>query len=306
MTRQGCFNVPSSKWRSSFEQLRLLLSISRIPQSRLEQVRLKLDRFSLAFARSDPALGPIRVPPVVIGAVGGSGTRVLAQVLRKAGWFMGQRVDSRNEDSLPIAWFLTKWLKSLHDFPNVDSHTLSKATSDFDRMVQVHRRGIPSWDAPWGWKNPRSMWLLPFLVDRFPQMKFIHMIRDARDMMLSENRYFLRSHGEWLLGPEWWRNPLAAQLELWRLGNKRAVEFGERYLGDRYRMIRYEDLCQKPAETIRRLLEFLDAPKMNVDPLIEGISDRGNIGRWRRAGGPEAGELGAGIHSDLERFGYTA
>src|SRR5438046_6641425 len=157
MTRQGCFNVPSSKWRSSFEQLRLLLSISRIPQSRLEQVRLKLNRFSLAFARSDPALGPIRVPPVVIGAVGGSGTRVLAQVLRKAGWFMGQRVDSRNEDSLPIAWFLTKWLKSLHDFPNVDSHTLSQAPSDFDRMVQVHRLGIASRYAAGRLKYPGSL-----------------------------------------------------------------------------------------------------------------------------------------------------
>src|SRR5437763_15060096 len=99
MTRQGCFNVPSSKWRSSFEQLRLLLSISRIPQSRLEQVRLKLDRISLAFARSDPALGPIRFPPVVIGAVGGSGTPVLAQVLVKGGWFIGQTLDSRNEQS---------------------------------------------------------------------------------------------------------------------------------------------------------------------------------------------------------------
>src|SRR5213075_2308208 len=117
MTRQGCFNVPSSKWRSSFEQLRLLFSISRIPQSRLEQIRLNLDRFSLAFARSDPALGPITVPPVVIGAVEGSGTRVMAQVLRKADWFMGQRVSSRNEDSLPMARFLTKWLKRLHDFP---------------------------------------------------------------------------------------------------------------------------------------------------------------------------------------------
>src|SRR5207249_5267018 len=88
MTRQGCFNVPSSKWRSSFEQLRLLLSISRIPQSRLEQVRLKLDRFSLAFARSDPALGPIRVPPVVIGAAGGSGTPGLSHVVRKAARLM--------------------------------------------------------------------------------------------------------------------------------------------------------------------------------------------------------------------------
>src|SRR6266480_5972103 len=131
MTTQGCFNVPSSKWRSSFEQLRLLLRISRMSQSRLEQVRLKLDRVSLAFARSDPALGQIRVPPVVIGAVGGSGTRALTQVLRKAGWFMGQRVDSRNEDSLPMAWFLTKWLKTLRDFPDVEPETLACARRDF-------------------------------------------------------------------------------------------------------------------------------------------------------------------------------
>src|SRR5947208_15849687 len=99
MTRQGCFNVPSSKWRSSFEQLRLLLSISRIPQSRLEQVRLKPARFSLAFARSDPALAPIRDPPVVIGEVGRSGTRDLAQVPPEAGRLLGPRQGPRSADS---------------------------------------------------------------------------------------------------------------------------------------------------------------------------------------------------------------
>src|SRR5438445_6978945 len=102
MTTQGCFNVPSSKWRGSFERLRLLLSIGRRPQSRLEQLRLKLDRFSLSFARAPSVLDSSAVPPVVVAAVGGSGTRVLVQVLRKAGWFMGNRVDSRSEDSLPI------------------------------------------------------------------------------------------------------------------------------------------------------------------------------------------------------------
>src|SRR5437870_1451349 len=99
-----------------------------------------------------------------------SGTRVLVQVLRKAGWFMGNRVDSRNEDSLPIAWFLTKWLKSLKDFPNIDNNILVGGRRDFERMLNIHRRGIPSPDARWGWKNPRSMWLIPFLADRFPEM----------------------------------------------------------------------------------------------------------------------------------------
>jgi sulfotransferase family protein len=151
-----------------------------------EQIRLKLDRFFLSFARAAPALDSAAVPPILVAAVGGSGTRVLVQVLRKAGWFMGNRVNSRNEDSLPIAWFLTKWLRSLKDFPDVDGRTLATARRDFERMLNVHRRGIPSSDAPWGRKNPRSMWLIPFLVDRFPKMKFVHMVRDARDMMLSE------------------------------------------------------------------------------------------------------------------------
>ncbi len=69
-------------------------------------------------------------------------------------------------------------------------------------------------------------------------------------------------------------------------------------------MLRYEDLCQKPAETVTRLLKFLGAPEMNVAPLVEGIRDRGNIGRWRRAGRPEVVELGRAVESDLERFGY--
>jgi hypothetical protein len=83
-----------------------------------------------------------------------------------------------------------------------------------------------------------------------------------------------------------------------------ALEFAQHDLKDRYHMVRYEDLCRKPAETVMRLLEFLGAPKMDVGPLIEGIRDRGNIGRWRRAGAAKVVELGRGAQADLKRFGY--
>ncbi len=298
----------SSNLRGSFERLRLLLKIGSRPHSRLQQVRMKIDRASLALPIpwNVPPLDPAAPPPLVVGATGGSGTRVMARVLRKAGWFMGNRVSPRNEDSLPIAWFLTKWLKALKDFPDVDSRILGRALRDFERMVHIHRRGIPSANDLWGWKNPRSVWLIPFLVNRFPELKFVHMIRDARDMMLSENIYFLRQFGHWLLGPDWWRNPEAAQLQLWRLSNKRAVEFAQKYLKDRYYMVRYEDLCQKPAETVRGLMQFLSAPEMDVGPLIEGIRDRGNIGRWRRAGAPQVVNLDLDARADLESFGYQS
>ena len=130
------------------------------------------------------------------------------------------------------------------------------------------------------------------------------MVRDARDMMLSENIYFLRQNGHWLLGPDWWRNPELAQLELWRRSNKRGFEFAKRHLGHRYHIIRYEDLCQKPEDTVLRLLAFLGAPEMDIRPLIEGIADRGNIGRWRRSGLAEVFKSDIEIGADLERFGY--
>jgi hypothetical protein len=130
------------------------------------------------------------------------------------------------------------------------------------------------------------------------------MIRDARDMMLSENIYFLRQNGHWLLGPDWWRNPEAAQLELWRRSNNRAVEFERRYLKGRYHMVRYEDLCQEPAETVTGLMQFLGKPEINIAPLIKGIGDRGNIGRWRKASNGETMKLSEEAIADLARFGY--
>jgi Sulfotransferase family len=269
---------------------------------------MHLDRalLGLPMPRRVPPLDAVVPPPVVVGATGGSGTRVMVQVLRKAGWFMGDRVNPRNEDSLPIAWFLTNWLKTLKDFPNMDADVLARAIRDFQRMVHIHRRGVPSPDARWGWKNPRSLWLVPFLVNQFPKLKFVHMIRDARDMMLSENIFFLRQNGHWLLGPDWWRNPEAAQLELWRESNKRALLFAQRHLKDRYYRVRYEDLCQKPAETVSGLMAFLELPDMDVRPLIEGIHDRGNIGRWRRSGSPEIQHLSTEVQADLQKFGYEA
>ena len=296
----------NSQWRSSFERFRLLLKIGSKPRSRLQQISTWLDRSSLGLPLpwKVPPLDSSAPPPVVIGATGGSGTRVMAQVLRKAGWFMGDRVNPRNEDSLPMAWFLTKWLKTLKDFPNVEPQTLARARRDFERMIYLHRRGVSAPDARWGWKNPRSLWLIPFLTERFPELKFIHMIRDARDMMLSENIYFLRQNGQWLLGPDWWRNPEAAQLELWRASNKRALEFAQQYLKDRYLLVRYEDLCQKPAETVSAVTTFLGSPEINIGPLIEGIRDRGNIGRWRRDQAAKMIELDRGAQAELKRFGY--
>jgi Sulfotransferase domain len=67
-------------------------------------------------------------------------------------------------------------------------------------------------------------------------------------------------------------------------------------------MVRYEDLCRKPAETVSELMRFLGKPAIDIVPLIEGIRDVGNIGRWRHAN--VKGFLAPGMQADLQRFGY--
>jgi hypothetical protein len=292
------------QWGSHFERLCIALSMAAVPQPRLEQIRLKVDRLFLRLPRPSLPRENVTVPPVVVGARGGSGTRALTEVLRKAGWFMGNRVDTRNQDSLPIACFLSKWLRRLIDYPEVEDQVLDKAKADFERAVHLHRAGIPSPDAPWGWKNPRTVWILPFIADCFPQMRFIHMVRDPRDMALSQNRSFLKDHGSWLLGSDWWRDITKAQFELWRRGNGRVLSFAAEHLRERYHIIRYEDFCQRPAETVSALLKFLGNPDVNIEPLIGDIKVAGNIGRWRRAAQSDSQKLAEEMPGDLQSFGY--
>jgi len=71
-------------------------------------------------------------------------------------------------------------------------------------------------------------------------------------------------------------------------------------------MVRYEDLCRQPAETVSAVMAFLGQPETNIGPLIQGIRDRGNIGRWRENGAPKIVELSGAAQSDLQRFGYDA
>jgi hypothetical protein len=95
-------------------------------------------------------------------------------------------------------------------------------------------------------------------------MKFIHVIRDARDVMLSDNTHFLKDHGYWVLGNDWRRAAQAAQLQLWRLGNRRVVAFGERYLGNRYHTVRYESLPETCANS-SGFLQFLGMPSVRCE-----------------------------------------
>ena len=150
----------------------------------------------------------------MIGATGGSGTRVLAAIVQRAGMFVGSDLN-RSLDALDFAAFFDRW---------VGRELTPGAAAELRALVA--RQHEEAGGRPWGWKEPRSVYLLPFLAAELPGLRFLHVVRDGRDMALSENQVQLRKHGDAVLGasdePEALRS-----IALWREINLRAADFGE-------------------------------------------------------------------------------
>jgi hypothetical protein len=164
---------------------------------------------------------------------------------------------------------------------------------------------IPRRTGKWGFKNPRSMFLLPFYHEIFPGMSFIHVIRDGRDMCFGNP--FVDSPTYWSFVSEEESERLSKEERMilfWGESNRRVKEYGQSHLGNRYLMIRFEDLCIRPERETERIVGLIDAPRESVGELAGLVRKPKSIGRWKSY---EAGkvdkvlDLGAEY---LEEFGY--
>ena len=98
----------------------------------------------------------------------------------------------------------------------------------------------------WGDKTPCYIRIIPQLAELFPGARFIHMLRDGRDVAKS-----FQATG-WY-GP-WLHDNTAEWTE--------ALDFEERMAGSHLAaemlQVRYEELVTQPEETVRRICAFLD------------------------------------------------
>src|SRR5207237_6942483 len=132
--------------------------------------------------------------PGVIGATGGSGTRVVARAVRRGGMFIGTDLN-RSKDALDFASFSDRWVNTF-----AAGEQPPELVADLRALVARQWRARPSAEQAWGWKEPRSVYVLPLLAEQLPGLRFLHVVRDGRDMAYSENQVQLRKHGDALLG----------------------------------------------------------------------------------------------------------
>lgn len=216
--------------------------------------------------------------PVVIGAMGGSGTRIVAKIVQHAGYFMGTNLNI-SEDAMDFVDFFDHWINR---FARTDINE-AQMQDEFATCVAKHRSPIGNGNMDWGWKEPRSIYLLPFFHKYFPRMKFIHVIRDGRDMAFSSNQNQLRKHGEVMLESKYvsYQQPIQTAM-LWNKVNLIASKYGETYMKEHYLRIRYEDLCRDTETTINIIYSFLDPCKRtNAHAALKQVKPSQSIGRWR-------------------------
>jgi hypothetical protein len=148
------------------------------------------------------------------------------------------------------------------------------------------------------------MLLLPFLADLFPSMKFIHVVRDGRDISLGNEFVGNAYVNAFLRDDEALLSPSEKMILFWGRSNEAAAKFGEVQLGGRYLRMRWEDLCHEPAAKTTELLTFAGCSSARADDISHVVQKPRSLGRWK--GYPESAK--AMVESRgmpwLELFGY--
>jgi hypothetical protein len=130
----------------------------------------------------------------------------------------------------------------------------------------------------WGNKKP-SYALLPRedIDGLFPRARFVHIVRDGRDVVLSMRRAsHLLVEKNWYFAARDWRDHV-------QQGRRLGAGLGP----SRYLEIRYEDLLQDPVEVFARMLQFLggdeqDAERLaQIGPGVRAAIKPGNTAKWK-------------------------
>lgn len=225
-------------------------------------------------------------PPVAIGGVGGSGTRLIAEWLKALGVFIGTDLNASNDtlwftllfkrvevlecdddEFLSLTRALEAGLRGDCPLPAATHALLARLTAR-DRPLNETRAwlqersrsltaaaALPAHGGRWGWKEPNTHLVIDRLWRMQPELRYVHVVRHGLDMALSANQNQVRLWGTAVLGHDAELSP-ARSLAFWCMAQQRMQRLLE---GNPQRMfwLDYDALCRNPEQSVHDLLRFL-------------------------------------------------
>jgi hypothetical protein len=239
--------------------------------------------------------------PIVVYNKSHSGSRLLAAVIERAGVFMGAH-QNESKDSLDLLELVTHLV--LAHYPDYGPLWDGRAPADpvlpglVRRVFASHLAGFDATDGDrWGWKLCETAYIVPVVDFLFPNARFIHLIRDGRDVAFCDHRgpdnafwkkvYFntdriTRWRSLRLTKKAYRRRSYLYNAQHW----VNSVTIGRCYgamLRECYLEVRYEDLCLQFEHTAARVLEFIGLEE--AFPLVVPMRSQvypSSIGKHRR------------------------
>jgi hypothetical protein len=260
------------------------------------------------------------ISPIAIGGAGGSGTRVIAEILHAQGIYLGDDLNAASDN----LWF-TLLFKRAALFPDdqhveamnqacdlflkvmtrarsVDTGLTRQEMAQLNQLAAEDRLHHPKqWlkqrvdsmqlafsgqprevtrDDQWGWKEPNVHFFVPFLKARIPSLRYIHVVRHGLDMAFSANQNQLALWGERLLGRPVDVNDPSDALSYWCRVHQRVKKYADELKGS-VLWFDFDRLCQQPETQLPLLLEFIGAPNGHLTSQKLGITPPPSTGRFR-------------------------
>ena len=185
----------------------------------------------------------------------------------------------------------------------------------FDEITEAAGKRIPVE------QTPRNLLFLDTILSLWPNARVIEMVRDPRDVMLSQKNRWRRvylakePHGIGMSFRAWTNYHPMITPRIWR----NSVRTGGRYSDNpQVKRIVFEELIANPAAVLGELLNFLE---LDVEPALFDVSNQGSsaakdqgeigfnenaVGRWQQ-GGLSRTELAMCekiCAAEMDRLGY--
>lgn len=148
-------------------------------------------------------------------------------------------------------------------------------------------------------QTPRNVLYISEILKLYPHARIINMVRDPRDILLSQKRRwkrpFLSTNIPKIQALRYWMNyhPITIS-KLWNVNATAGKKFEDE---SRFYSLRFEDLVEKPEESVHKICDFLEisfhkdllsVPQVGSSnesdvPNRKGI-DKGKVSGWRRGG----------------------
>lgn len=249
--------------------------------------------------------------PVVIGGMAGSGTRVAVWLLQALGYYMGH-VDFDDyllgtRDCIPMGWFSSNY--AMH---NLLGRTTSYSEDQWTKMFNslalaldchlVFRNG----EKNWGWKMPSMMHIVELLHHYLPNMKYIHVIRDGRDIATQWKEMISFTHQNLIeVLPIQYDDPYIKYMWLWDRLNQDAMKQMKCLKPENCMIIRFEDMVSNIDKMLETFKHFTGETELVDSSYLDRILTPKTIGRWKRDGF-EADRIQSTMagYSTLKKFKY--